>query len=238
MRSANLIRELEKAGWTLKRIRGSHHVFVHPSRRGIVVVPHPKRELKRRPRRRNSQTGRPLTHALSDRHRTPDGTVRLRRRHPCSAGLLFRRRDAGGSDRRRRGGGTRLDRRGARRRQDSSASLVAGGGPRQPRLRGMDPVGRHDRPRGARRHGGAGQHHLAAPGVAPKMRAPPARRDRATSPNSRSAADRPHQNRADQGDPARPPRSPASKVVARTATGGVSPLGRSTALGRLMARYT
>ena len=40
-----LIRELEKAGWTLKRIRGSHHVFVHSSRRGIVVAPHPKREL-------------------------------------------------------------------------------------------------------------------------------------------------------------------------------------------------
>lgn len=45
IRSAELIREMEKAGWTLKRIRGSHHVFVHPSRRGIVVVPHPKREL-------------------------------------------------------------------------------------------------------------------------------------------------------------------------------------------------
>jgi predicted RNA binding protein YcfA (HicA-like mRNA interferase family) len=45
MRSADLIRELEKAGWVLKRVRGSHHVFVHPQRRGIVVVPHPKREL-------------------------------------------------------------------------------------------------------------------------------------------------------------------------------------------------
>ncbi|HWY81117.1 MAG TPA: type II toxin-antitoxin system HicA family toxin [Roseiarcus sp.] len=45
MRSADLIRELEKAGWVLKRVRGSHHVFDHPQRRGIVVVPHPKREL-------------------------------------------------------------------------------------------------------------------------------------------------------------------------------------------------
>jgi predicted RNA binding protein YcfA (HicA-like mRNA interferase family) len=45
MRSADLIRELEKAGWVLKRVRGSHHVFVHLERRGIVVVPHPKREL-------------------------------------------------------------------------------------------------------------------------------------------------------------------------------------------------
>jgi predicted RNA binding protein YcfA (HicA-like mRNA interferase family) len=45
MRSADLIRQLEKAGWVLKRVRGSHHVFIHPRRRGIVVVPHPKREL-------------------------------------------------------------------------------------------------------------------------------------------------------------------------------------------------
>ena len=45
MRSAVLIRELEKAGWTLKRVRGSHHVFTHPRRPGIVVVPHPKHEL-------------------------------------------------------------------------------------------------------------------------------------------------------------------------------------------------
>jgi predicted RNA binding protein YcfA (HicA-like mRNA interferase family) len=45
MRSADLIRELKKAGWTLKRVRGSHHVFIHPSRPGIVVVPHPKHEL-------------------------------------------------------------------------------------------------------------------------------------------------------------------------------------------------
>jgi predicted RNA binding protein YcfA (HicA-like mRNA interferase family) len=45
MRSADLIRQLEKAGWVLKRVRGSHHVFIHPQRRGIVVVPHPKHEL-------------------------------------------------------------------------------------------------------------------------------------------------------------------------------------------------
>jgi predicted RNA binding protein YcfA (HicA-like mRNA interferase family) len=45
MRSGDLIREFEKAGWTLKRVRGSHHVFTHPERPGIVVVPHPKHEL-------------------------------------------------------------------------------------------------------------------------------------------------------------------------------------------------
>ncbi|MBI2735578.1 MAG: type II toxin-antitoxin system HicA family toxin [Rhodospirillales bacterium] len=45
MKSADLIRELTKAGWMLDRVRGSHHVFIHPSRPGIVVVPHPKKDL-------------------------------------------------------------------------------------------------------------------------------------------------------------------------------------------------
>jgi predicted RNA binding protein YcfA (HicA-like mRNA interferase family) len=45
MKSADLIRELTKAGWVLDRIRGSHHVFRHSSRPGIVVVPHPKKDL-------------------------------------------------------------------------------------------------------------------------------------------------------------------------------------------------
>jgi len=45
MKSAVLIRELEKAGWKLDRVRGSHNVFKHPSRPGIVVVPHPKKDL-------------------------------------------------------------------------------------------------------------------------------------------------------------------------------------------------
>jgi predicted RNA binding protein YcfA (HicA-like mRNA interferase family) len=45
MKSAAIIRELEAAGWALNRIRGSHHVFRHPSRPGHVVVPHPKKDL-------------------------------------------------------------------------------------------------------------------------------------------------------------------------------------------------
>jgi predicted RNA binding protein YcfA (HicA-like mRNA interferase family) len=45
MKSADLIRELIGAGWKLDRVRGSHHVFRHPSRPGIVVVPHPKKDL-------------------------------------------------------------------------------------------------------------------------------------------------------------------------------------------------
>lgn len=45
MKSVDLIRELEKAGWTLDRIRGSHHIFRHDAKPGIVVVPHPKKDL-------------------------------------------------------------------------------------------------------------------------------------------------------------------------------------------------
>jgi predicted RNA binding protein YcfA (HicA-like mRNA interferase family) len=43
--SRALVRELEAAGWVLDRVRGSHHVFTHPTRRGIVVVPHPRKDL-------------------------------------------------------------------------------------------------------------------------------------------------------------------------------------------------
>jgi predicted RNA binding protein YcfA (HicA-like mRNA interferase family) len=45
VKSADIIRELKAAGWVLDRIRGSHHVFKHPTRPGIVVVPYPKKDL-------------------------------------------------------------------------------------------------------------------------------------------------------------------------------------------------
>jgi predicted RNA binding protein YcfA (HicA-like mRNA interferase family) len=45
VKSADIIKELKAAGWMLHRIRGSHHVFRHPVRPGIVVVPHPKKDL-------------------------------------------------------------------------------------------------------------------------------------------------------------------------------------------------
>ena len=45
MKSADLIREVMAVGWTLDRVRGSHHVFKHPVMPGHVVVPHPKKDL-------------------------------------------------------------------------------------------------------------------------------------------------------------------------------------------------
>ncbi len=57
MRSADLIRELEKAGWILRRVRGSHHVFVHPRPADCGRATSQTR-TRRRPRRRNPQAGR------------------------------------------------------------------------------------------------------------------------------------------------------------------------------------
>ena len=45
MRSANLIKLLEADGWTLRGVRGSHHVFQHAQRLGHLSVPHPKKDL-------------------------------------------------------------------------------------------------------------------------------------------------------------------------------------------------
>jgi predicted RNA binding protein YcfA (HicA-like mRNA interferase family) len=45
MKSAELIRELHRAGWVLDRVRGSQHVFSHPRRPGRIVVPHPRKDL-------------------------------------------------------------------------------------------------------------------------------------------------------------------------------------------------
>jgi predicted RNA binding protein YcfA (HicA-like mRNA interferase family) len=45
MLSAELIRQLQQAGWVLDRVRGSHHVFRHPAKPNSIVVPHPKKDL-------------------------------------------------------------------------------------------------------------------------------------------------------------------------------------------------
>lgn len=44
MKSADLIREVESAGWKLDRVKGSHHVFRKDGMRPIVI-PHPKKDL-------------------------------------------------------------------------------------------------------------------------------------------------------------------------------------------------
>lgn len=39
MKVREIIKLIEKDGWTFKRQKGSHMVFVHPVKTGIVVVP-------------------------------------------------------------------------------------------------------------------------------------------------------------------------------------------------------
>ena len=45
MTSKELIALLNQDGWTLRGSKGSHHVFIHPSKAGHLTVPHPKKDL-------------------------------------------------------------------------------------------------------------------------------------------------------------------------------------------------
>lgn len=45
MKSGDLIKQLERAGWIQVAVRGSHHQFKHPEKTGRVTVPHPKKDL-------------------------------------------------------------------------------------------------------------------------------------------------------------------------------------------------
>jgi len=45
MNSAEIIKLIEAAGWELQRTKGSHHHFKHPTLKGLVTIPHPKKSL-------------------------------------------------------------------------------------------------------------------------------------------------------------------------------------------------
>lgn len=45
MNSRTVIAALEADGWTLKRVTGGHHHYMHPIKPGIVTVPHPKKDI-------------------------------------------------------------------------------------------------------------------------------------------------------------------------------------------------
>ncbi|PCJ83604.1 MAG: addiction module toxin, HicA family [Flavobacteriales bacterium] len=45
MSSKDIIKLLKKNGFKLDRIKGSHHIFIHPQSRNRAVVPHPKKDL-------------------------------------------------------------------------------------------------------------------------------------------------------------------------------------------------
>jgi predicted RNA binding protein YcfA (HicA-like mRNA interferase family) len=43
--SHDLLRILKRDGWEIKHIVGSHYQLVHPTKKGKVTLPHPKRNL-------------------------------------------------------------------------------------------------------------------------------------------------------------------------------------------------
>lgn len=45
MSSNDLIKLLKKDGWYLDRIKGSHYHFKHPTKKGTVTVPHPRKDV-------------------------------------------------------------------------------------------------------------------------------------------------------------------------------------------------
>ncbi|CUA82068.1 Predicted RNA binding protein YcfA, dsRBD-like fold, HicA-like mRNA interferase family [Gulbenkiania indica] len=46
MNSREAVKMIEADGWYLVRVTGSHHHFKHPTKAGIVTIPHPKKDLK------------------------------------------------------------------------------------------------------------------------------------------------------------------------------------------------
>lgn len=45
MNSADIVRQLKRAGWVLRGVKGSHHIYTHPDKPGHISVPHPKKDL-------------------------------------------------------------------------------------------------------------------------------------------------------------------------------------------------
>lgn len=45
MNSKELVKLIEADGWVLIRAKGSHHHFKHPTKAGLVTIPHPKKDL-------------------------------------------------------------------------------------------------------------------------------------------------------------------------------------------------
>ncbi|MCT8830293.1 type II toxin-antitoxin system HicA family toxin [Glaesserella parasuis] len=45
MNSRSLIKRIEDDGWYLVGAKGSHHQFKHPTKKGRVTIPHPKKDL-------------------------------------------------------------------------------------------------------------------------------------------------------------------------------------------------
>lgn len=45
MNSKQIMKDVVADGWVLVRVNGSHHHFTHPTKPGLVTIPHPKKDL-------------------------------------------------------------------------------------------------------------------------------------------------------------------------------------------------
>lgn len=45
MQSRQLIKMIEADGWYEVGVKGSHHQFKHPTKKGRVTIPHPKKDI-------------------------------------------------------------------------------------------------------------------------------------------------------------------------------------------------
>lgn len=45
MQSGELIKIVEADGWYRVNTKGSHHQYKHPTKKGRVTIPHPKKDL-------------------------------------------------------------------------------------------------------------------------------------------------------------------------------------------------
>ena len=45
MHSREVTKLLLNDGWELVRVKGSHHQYKHPTKPGLVTIPHPKTDL-------------------------------------------------------------------------------------------------------------------------------------------------------------------------------------------------
>ena len=46
--SRELLKQLKDDGWEVVRIKVSHHQLRHPTKKGLVTLPHPKKDLPRK----------------------------------------------------------------------------------------------------------------------------------------------------------------------------------------------
>lgn len=66
MKSLDLIKMIEADGWYQVRCKGDHHHFKHPTKKGLVTIPHPKRIYRQDSKQHFETSGSKLTTTILD----------------------------------------------------------------------------------------------------------------------------------------------------------------------------